>query len=123
MNQRHAELLAQLLLCRVPSSVVDEVASNFLMVEELSVKLEYIETQRQITSSDRDNRRRRMDIALAVLDESALNDLDQIASFLWPYPIANKFEEIPDRVPRPEFGSSGDSDPTQVPTISQPDAV
>lgn len=45
-----------------------------------------------LTASDRDNRRRRMDIAAAILDETAVTDLEAIAGIIWP-----EFREVPER--------------------------
>jgi hypothetical protein len=40
--------------------------------------------EKAIIESDRDNRRRRMDIARAILDETQVHDLDRIAEIVWP---------------------------------------
>lgn len=44
------------------------------------------ETQLRITSQDRDNRRRRMELAMVLLDENQTLDLDSIAALIWPQP-------------------------------------
>jgi hypothetical protein len=49
-----------------------------------------------IAESDRDNRRRRMDLAMAILDETQVHDLDKVAEIIWPNPIADEFAEVPE---------------------------
>jgi len=39
-----------------------------------------------MAQSDRDNRRRRMDIAKVILDETVVTDLDAIAAIIWDQP-------------------------------------
>lgn len=65
--------------------------------EKYSRKAELdLETQNKITSQDRDNRRRRMDIAMVVLDESQTIDLEAIAAILWPEgnPLAGAIQSV-----------------------------
>jgi hypothetical protein len=81
-----------------------------------------------ITASDRDNRRRRMDIAREILNEESTFSLDTIAEIIWPNSTAHEFSEVPDREHAQQtesvsnwmenFGKTPPvaSDPTQVPT-------
>lgn len=79
-------------------------------LREKEKALEDMRTQRDITANDRDNRRRRMDIAMAILDESQVHDLEQIAATIWSV-STDRIESVmvATLTPRP-------IDPTQQPT-------
>jgi hypothetical protein len=76
-----------------------------------------------IAESDRDNRRRRMDLARAILDETQVHDLDLVAEIIWPDssvpPVSEWSEEGMTRLTNALGGVSPNpvtTDPTQVPS-------
>lgn len=72
-------------------------------------------TQRDITANDRDNRRRRMDLAVAILDETQMHDLEALAEIVW---LPRGSQHKPDSCwpERPLSIEPVTGDPTQRPT-------
>jgi hypothetical protein len=67
-----------------------------------------------ISVSDRDNRRRRMDLAMALLDETQVCDLEAIADIVW---LPRGQESKPEHWPESPISTQPVmSDSTQVPT-------
>lgn len=96
-----------------------------------------------IAESDRDNRRRRMDLAMAILDETQVHDLDRVAEIIWPdnkqAAVSLRMEcdgnhggpacadvdcwhREPEAWDRKTYGPPVPGDPTQQPTRMGPNA-
>lgn len=73
------------------------VIGRILDLEREAIKgyedLDEKQTQLDVTLQDRDNRRRRMDIAKVILDETQVCDLDRIAEIIWPVPSVETCNE------------------------------
>lgn len=66
--------------------VLRDVRNSREQVKNQARQYDEISVQLNITSQDRDNRRRRMELAMTILDETQALDLDSIAVIVWPQP-------------------------------------
>lgn len=85
MLTEHAEVIKNMLLSKRISDN-DALVLQTLIRTQLRLEHENDDqiSKRLIAESDRDNRRRRMDLARAILDETQVHDLDAVAEIIWP---------------------------------------
>lgn len=106
-NDEYEELCRLLHTTRISTLQASIVLKVVREIRALENKVSDLEVEKHIALSDRDNRRYRMDLAMAILDETQLHDLDAISS------IVRRRSDRPyiTGTPTPVV-----SDPTQVPT-------
>lgn len=141
MEQRDIDRVICVLVRQGYGDLAEAVVVMASQVSGREKLLEDSECAHAITQSDRDNRRRRMDLARAILDETQVHDLDKVAEIIWPVaeneyaPVMHPVAPYPCGLEIPGWGlnceldinHSGphynqgmgrlvESDPTQVPS-------